>query len=269
MFGFGAEFSPNVTLSFDSQSLTSAEIGSMSFVPPHITPPDSPIAKAVLLAFSIFMSLVMIVFVGIVSIDFLSEMAGQPFFGAQSPPLDLEFLPEQDTLTEFKSPFELISPKHQTRMRCSDIVVIYTRRFPDASTMPPDLIIDTIRYPWEWQYGNNTWFARFSLPVGLHHVQVEEAEAEFFVEASDAPFLSPESWTWNFSHPGTDQMERCHDCHVLIDVPSGPLTLGQGKAIGIWKGIASCFDCHDVVEHEYRHVAVQPADKCLRCHAMH
>ena len=241
----------------------------MSFVPPHITPPDPPIAKAVLLGFSIFMSLIMVVFIGFICIDFLAEMTGHPFFGTQSSPQDLEFLPDQDSIAESKLPFELITPKHQTQMWGTDIVVIYTRRLPDSSTMPPDLMIDDVRYPWEKQYGNNTWFARLSLPVGLRHVRVEEAEAEFFIETADSSVRSQEPWLWNHPHPGTKEMDQCHVCHVILDVPTDPLALGRAQGIGVWKGITSCFDCHDIEEYEYRHAAVQPAKQCLRCHTVH
>ena len=241
----------------------------MSFVPPHITPPDPPIAKMVLLAFSIFMSLVMIIFIGFVSIDFLTEMTGHPFYEMQFSPQDLKFPPDKDDIATFKPSFELITPKHQTQIWGSGIVVIYTRRLPDSLAMPPELMIDNVRFPWEKQYGKNTWFSRLSLPVGLHHVQVEGAEAEFFIETADSSLRSPEPWLWNHPHPGTDQMDQCCVCHVMVDMPIDPLAQGHDKAIGTWKGIESCFDCHDVNEFEYRHAAVQPANQCLRCHAVH
>jgi hypothetical protein len=57
----------------------------------------------------------------------------------------------------------------------------------------------------------------------------------------------------------------------MIEQPTDPAASGRNKAIGAWKGIASCFDCHEAAKHEMRHTVIQPiaTDKCLRCHAMH
>jgi hypothetical protein len=46
-----------------------------SFIPPDVTPPDPPEAKAVALAFSIFMFAVMLAFTGFVCVEFLAEMS--------------------------------------------------------------------------------------------------------------------------------------------------------------------------------------------------
>ena len=80
-----------------------------SFIPPEVTPPDPPEAKVVAFAFSAFMSVVLILFIGYVSIDFLTDIfwhsvphdARQELtFSEQHESLLLEFLgipfPEQD-----------------------------------------------------------------------------------------------------------------------------------------------------------------------------
>ena len=241
-----------------------------SFIPPNVTPPDPPEAKAVALVFSIFMSVIMISVVGLVCIDFIAEMAGFPLFSKIQPtPQDISPFAEEETMETIKSPFELITPKHETLMIGPEIVVIYTRRLPDGFPDPPELLLDNTPHPWEEQFGNNTWFARLQLQVGQHHVQVEESEAGFFVENPDSSLRAPLRWTWNRPHPDTDKTDRCSDCHERGE-SADPLTMNSNQAIGNWKGSASCFACHDKEEHAILHAIIQPAmQKCLRCHTVH
>ena len=153
----------------------------------------------------------------------------------------------------------------------TEVVVIYTRRAPNQSAMPPNLVVDDGRHPWEAQYGDNTWFARLPLLPGPHRVQVEESEADFFIETLTSTERSIEQWTWHRPHPDTNKIDKCHDCHVIVGQPSDPLAMGRRPAIGAWKGIASCFECHEAMQHNIRHAVIQPmpTDQCLRCHAMH
>jgi len=242
-----------------------------SFIPPNVTPPDPPEAKAVSLIVSVFMSILLIAFIGFISIEFLADMAGVPFhFGVQPPPLADLPSAEPDSREELKSPYELMTPKHQTQRMGPEIVVIYTRRTPVPAAIPPELMIDDTQRPWEEQYGDNTWFTRCQLQAGLHRVQVEDAEAELFVETLDSPMRSLEQWPWHMPHPDTDKTDRCHDCHERID-PSATGINKANHAIGAWKGIASCFGCHEVERHNILHAVIfpTPTDKCLRCHAMH
>jgi hypothetical protein len=153
-------------------------------------------------------------------------------------------------------------------MQGPEIVVIYTQRISGAT--PPTLLIDDVPHPWETQYGTNTWFARLALKTGLHRVQAEESEAEFFVETLDSSLRSSELWTWHRPHPGTDNTDLCYGCHEMHNVPTAPFAAGHNKAIGLWKGIASCFECHNAEAHAIRHAALQPiTNQCLRCHTMH
>ena len=229
-----------------------------SFIPPHITPPDPPEAKAVAVVLSIFMTLGMIVFIGVITFNFLAEMAEQ--HRAVQIPEDIP--PERVPGGEFKHHFELITPNHQTQMFGPDIVVIYKRRLPNSSAEPPHLLMDTVKHPWEKQFGNDIWFARLKLSAGLHRAQVEEAEADFFVATSDSSLRCTEPWAWNNPHPGTDDTALCYACHV-------PLVQGRNETVGVWRGIVSCYECHDEGEQNIRHAAVQPADQCLRCHGIH
>jgi len=243
-----------------------------SFIPPNVTPPDPPEAKTVALVFSVLMSVILIAFIGFISVEFVADMAGHPFhFGIQ--PLPPDVLPplESDIREESKPPCELVTPKHQTLMMGSEIAVIYTRRLPDQPAMPPDLVVDGVRHPWDTQYGDNTWFARLPFQAGPHRVQVEESEAEFFVETLDSPIRSSEPWAWNMPHPDTHKIDQCHDCHEMPEQPAGLLATGCRSAIGAWKGTASCFACHPVERHDMLHAIIHPipADQCLRCHAMH
>jgi hypothetical protein len=241
-----------------------------SFIPPNITPPDPPEAKVVALVFSIFMLVILIAFIGVVSIEFLADMAGYPLIvGTQQPLQDAFLLEEKESTEEPKNLRELMTPRHQTQMRGPEIVVIYTRRLPDESAVSPELLIDGTRHPWEEQYGGNTWFARLQLPAGLYHLQVEESEAEFFVETLDSSLRSLDSWVRHRPHPDADKVDRCSDCHEMVAQPTAPFS-SRNKAIGAWKGVASCFDCHDAEKHNIIHAIVQPmADQCLRCHVMH
>ena len=49
-----------------------------SFIPPDVVPPEPPGAKTITLIFSVFMSVVLIAFIGFVSIEFLADIAGIP-----------------------------------------------------------------------------------------------------------------------------------------------------------------------------------------------
>jgi hypothetical protein len=232
-----------------------------SFIPPNVTPPDPQAAKVVALIFSMFMAILMIVFIGFVCVDFVTEMADLPWkFRDPQPSLqDVPLFADEETIEESNHPFELITPKHRTQMQGPDIVVIYTQRDPDDPAPLPKLLIDNAPLLWEEQFGNNTWFARLHLQAGLHRVRVEESESEFFVETWDSPMQSPEEWAWNRPHPNTDKTNRCTDCHER-----------SHQAIGAWKGIGSCFGCHDEEEHAARHADIpSSSNRCLRCHTIH
>ena len=242
-----------------------------SFIPPNVIPPDPLVVRVTGLVFTVFMSVVMILIIGLVCIDFIAEMAGISLISEKLPSLrDVSLFAEEETIEKFKAPFELITPKHQTQVKGPEVVVIYTQRLPDGLAIPPELLLDGSPHPWEVQYGNNTWFARLQLQAGQHHVQVEEAEADFFVETPDSPLRSLELWIWNHPHPDTDKIDRCSDCHERGDQPVNPLVTNCNQGIGTWKGIASCFACHDEDEHKALHAIIHPAVKyCLRCHTVH
>jgi len=246
-----------------------------SFIPPNVTPPDPPKSGVVALVLSVFMSVALIGLIGFISIEFFADMAGHPLnFGRHPLSPDIVLPLESDGIEIPKIPCELITPKHQTLMMGPEVVVIYTRRTLDQGTKQPDLVVDDVHHPWEAQYGDNTWFVRLQLPAGLHRVQVEESEAEFFVEILTSTERSMEQWGWHRPHPDTNKLDQCNDCHEMDYQPTNlsamPL-IGRRQAIGAWKGIVSCFECHESEEHDVRHRVIQPmsTDQCLRCHAMH
>ena len=243
-----------------------------SIIPPHITPPDPLAARILALVFSVSLSVVLILFIGFMGIEFLLDMLGQPLVSVIQPPsYNVEPFAEQDILNLPKSPFELISPKHHTQTQGPEVVVIYTRRLPeDHHEMPPNLLIDDAPHPWDVQFGDNTWFARLQLQSGLHRVQVEETEAEFIVATADSLLQSPGEWTWNRPHPDTDKIDRCFDCHEISVQPTDLLTKNRTFTLGVWKGAESCFACHDREEHALRHAALKlTTNQCFRCHSMH
>jgi len=49
-----------------------------SFIPPNVTPPEPPEAKVIALIFSVVMSVVLIVFIGYICIDFLADITEYP-----------------------------------------------------------------------------------------------------------------------------------------------------------------------------------------------
>ena len=248
-----------------------------SFIPPNIEPPDPPEAKVVALIFSIIMAVIMIAGIGYVCVDFVADMMGQPmFFAAKQPPMEVAEFPKV-SVEEIKDPFELVTPRHQTRMRNPKVVIIYTVRLPGCPASPPNLIIDGIQHPWEMQYGNNTWFARHTFEPGEHRVQAAESEAVFLID----PLLgtgigsarwSPEQWAHISLHPGTNEVDQCGSCHEMRGQPASFSSENRGMTIGQWKGITSCFasGCHKEEDHESIHRVVQPAtNMCLRCHSLH
>jgi len=61
-----------------------------AFIPPDVTPPPPPEARVVALVFSVFMSVILLAFIGFVSVEFLADMAGHPLrFGRQPLPPDV------------------------------------------------------------------------------------------------------------------------------------------------------------------------------------
>jgi len=246
-----------------------------SFLPPHIVPPDPPEAKIVALVFSVVMSALMILFAGFVGIEFFFDMLGRPlYFAAQQPILDVPMLTEPSTADESKSPAELITPKNMTQRRGADVVVLYTIRSPEllSSQVPPDFTINNVRYPWDVQYGSNTWFARVHLPDGRHHLCVADTEIEFYTtqEEEDKTLINEALYRRHRFHPDTDKPNRCSDCHEMSRQFFEPSVTGRGSSIGAWKGIASCFDCHEEEKHDSIHAALLPiSNQCLRCHSTH
>ena len=242
-----------------------------SFIPPHVTPPDPPEAKAAALWFSIVMSLILIVFAVFICVEFFADMIGHPLdFAPQPPPLESALIPDQNRTSEVKKTFELISPKHQTQMSGPKVAAIYTHRSPDLPAVPPSLLLNGKPHSWEIQYGNNTWFAQLELEAGNHHLQVDEAEADFFVSMPHSLLQSLEPWAGIRPHPETKKTDRCNGCHEVFEEPTHPLIARSGRAIGAWKGIGSCFSCHEEEDHETRHIVVLPvSDQCLRCHTIH
>ena len=243
-----------------------------SFVPPHVTPPDPFAVKVVALVFSMFLSVVLMLFIGFMGIEFLADMLGQPLtLGTQVPSHDIYPLTEQDSITLLESPYELITPKHHTQMLGPEVVVIYTHRVQeDWHAMPPDLLVDGTAHPWEIQFSDKTWFTRLQLQAGLHHVQVGKTEAEFFVETVDSSLRSPEEWAWNRPHPDTNKIDRCYDCHEISVQSMDPLATSHDLTLGVWKGAESCFACHEREEHALRHAALKStANRCFWCHSMH
>ena len=242
-----------------------------AFIPPNVTPPDPPEAKVVAFIFSSLMLVVMLTFVGFVCVEFFAEMIGHPLYFTSPPQKNETVFSKPDIKRSTEAPFELVTPKHQTQMKGPGIVVIYTQRESDSSTTPPKLLLDGKPHPWKTQYGDDTWFARCQLEAGLHRVQAEQAEAEFIVaESDDFVPQSPDQWAWHHPHPGIDDVERCQDCHTMVDIPIATFSADRRKTIGSWKGRASCFNCHDADEYAIRHAALQPmSNQCLRCHSMH
>ena len=243
------------------------------FIPPNVTPPDPPEAKAVALVVSAVLTLILAAFAGFIVVEFAAEMAGYPIGLARNEPAQETSPQIQDSGEELKEPFELITPKNQTQIRGSGVVVIYTERTVPATL--PSLWIDGIRHPWDMQYGDNTWFARIQLPAGKHCVQTGQAEAEFFVVMPDSTLHSPEPWKQSHSHLDTDKVDRCIDCHEMPPKPGDLLTAERSKAIGVWKGASGCLasECHGVEKHESDHRFIlsptERSPRCIRCHQIH
>ena len=231
--------------------------------PPDVTPLP-PVMKAMALTFSVFMTLALLAFIGFITVEFVADLTGHPLFFARPGPVEKESsLIETNTEVVPKSPFELITPKHQTQIGGPEVVVIYTVR--EGSTTLPELRINDVQHRWQMQFGGNTWFSKIHLPEGLHHLQVGEAEAEFFVSTPDATEHLAVPWLRHIPHPDTDQIDRCVDCHEMP--PS------QDRVLGAWRGTSSCFVCHDENVHSISHRFVQPMVeqplRCVRCHTSH
>lgn len=230
---------------------------------PEIVPPLPPAVKAIVLAFTAGMTLFMIAFIGLLSVDFVAEIIGHPLRFIELESFDDDSLPtERDEVEKLNRPFELITPQDQTQIQGPEVVVIYTVR--EKSESPPSLRINDVLHLWEIQYGSNTWFARLQLPAGVHHLQAGEAEAEFFVNMPDSTKRLPELWLLNRPHPSTNDADRCVDCHEMSS---------RRETIGAWLGASSCFTCHDEDAHRNAHRLILPTTdrgiQCARCHTIH
>ena len=244
-----------------------------SFVPPDFIPPLPPVVKVIMLAFSALMTLALIALIGFIIVEFTADMAGHPLGFIRLDQMREESLFAEQDEEGLKSPFELITPKHQTQMFGPEIVVIYTVRSMPTAT--PDLRVNDVPYPWEVQYGDNTWFARLQLPEGSHYLRAGEAEAEFVVvsaDSTDSTHLLSEFW-YHDPHPGTNEINRCADCHEMSDQMTNLAEIPRGGTIGIWKGVSSCYVCHDEEKHTITHRSILPMTgqqpRCVRCHAIH
>ena len=243
-----------------------------SFIPPNSMPPYPPIIKLAALIFSAFMALAFILMIGIICIDFIAEIMGHQLYPDRVLQHQEHSLSPIEPFEETRSPVELISPRHHTRIRNSEVIVIYTVRSADDPSKPPPLMINGVLHPdpWEMQYGKNTWFTRIALEPGEHCIRVAEEEAEFSLEPLGSERWTFEQWSWSYPHPDTDKPDRCSDCHVMFGSPAGLLTERKDLSIGKWKGAQSCFACHNEEDHKSVHSTLQPtSNRCLRCHTMH
>ena len=245
-----------------------------SFIPPE--PPFPPIAKAAMLVFSILMTLALTMFVGFILVEWTMDLTGhRSWIGVPAPMEEEPFSWESETTEELKSPFALIAPRDQTQIQGPEIAVIYTVR--TMLTSLPDLLINDSPYPWDVQYGENTWFARIHLPEGLYRLRAGEAVADFFVVAPETahnlPEHLPDFWKQHHPHPDTNVVHRCGDCHEMLGQPTDRFVVPRGGTINAWKGASSCFACHEMEEHEKVHRFVLPTtaqnSQCIRCHAIH
>ena len=244
----------------------------ISFIPPNSMPPYPPIIKLAAIIFSAFMALMFALIIGIICIDFVAEITGHQLYPHTALQRQDHVLPHIEPFEETRSPAELISPRHQTRIKNSEVIVIYTVRSPDGLSEPPPLMVDGVLHPepWEMQYGRNTWFTRLALEPGEHSVRVAEEEAEFSLEPLGAERWTFEEWMRSYPHPDTDKPYRCGDCHVMFGRPAGLLTERKDMSIGKWKGAESCFACHNEEDHQSIHRMLQPtSNRCLRCHTIH
>ena len=247
---------------------------SMSFYTAHpdSPPPLPPIVKGIVLVLSVFMTLVLIAFIGFITFDFVADIAGFPLRFADPNPTHWGVVStEQDIGRELKGPFELITPNDQTQMPGPEIVVIYTVRTSLGTA--PDLLIKGVPHPWEMQFGDNTWFARLQLSPGKYHIQAGEAQADFFVVAPDTASDTLDPWMWHRPHLETNDVTRCDQCHAMSEALVATSMPDRDRAIGSWKGIASCFACHDEKDHAVVHRFILPRTeqnlRCARCHTIH
>ena len=246
----------------------------MSFNTSHSDgpPPLPPLANWIGLVFSVFMTITLSAFIGFIVIDFVAEMTGHPLRFFESAPTDAEAVPtEWDDKRELKSPFELITPRNQTQLLGPEVVVIYTVRAAPAAS--PDLLIKGVHHPWEMQFGDNTWFVRLQLPEGIYHIKAGEAEADFSVVAPDSISPLDDYWVLHHPHLETNDIARCSLCHEMSEESVYIPLPNRDRAIGSWKGISSCFACHDEQEHTAAHRFILPRTdrslRCVRCHTIH
>ena len=239
-----------------------------SDVPPPQLP---PVAKGIVFVFTILITLALLAFIGFIAVEFTAEIVGHPLNFGRSVPMEGALPTEQERERALKGPFELMTPKDQSQIWGPEVVVIYTVR--KTPTVVPDLWINDVQYPWEVQYGENTWFARLQLPAGRYHLQAGEAVADFVVETPNSVQRAPGHWLLNIPHIGANEVDKCNKCHEMTESSISLSMPGQDRAIDTWKGALGCFACHDAEKHATDHRFVLPSTdrdlRCIRCHTIH
>lgn len=242
-------------------------------------PPESRYLVMIISAVCVVALLGLIVFV---VVEFSMDMAGHPI---EFVPSDLpesegnaeDALPGPLSLNDIQARFSLLSPANETRVKDGKVFLLCTWRPVPGRPGPPvtmQLLVDESPEAWDMQFGSNTWTASLELPPGVHNLRCSGFEVNVFVEASgEAGTPSSQDHRPLFhAHPDIDDTQRCFDCHHKIEGPDDLVRRGRNWTLGVWKGSATCFDCHDhqVDDFEKSHGhLLEPIEDCHLCHAVH
>ncbi|MDR0870702.1 MAG: hypothetical protein LBN39_07915 [Planctomycetaceae bacterium] len=232
---------------------------------------DPPEMKYIGMFLSGAVCILLLALTGFIVFEFLMDTAGYPLYPPPKTPVQSaseqeQFVNEPLTAEQIAEHTKMLSPLPDSivSMPKTPILCTWTGKhlFPLLSM---DLSVDGIPVQWEMQFGSNTWVANVELPDGEHILRTPVSEMTFFTGTSADSKRKPMKM-----HPDSTNVQRCGDCHHLIDRSNDLVRKGHGLTIGAWKGNESCTECHHQREFWDKHLSVaHPEENCGKCHIIH
>ena len=204
-----------------------------SFIPPDVIPPDPPEAKVVAFVFSAFMSVVLIMFIGYVCIDFLADIVGysssqntlqEHALTEQYEPLLSEFLgihfPGQDFGTGFG--YELTSEDRERAIRRLQAMFLQTE----------EVSMEIICWDDRQQYITETHWLSWDNDLATELCEQANFINDTFIVSDSDIYVPVVVFTF---FPSGVKMNARENFHApLVDKPAMNITLGIGTQR--WEG---------------------------------
>ncbi len=254
-----------------------------SIIPPDIPIPEPPDPiKLIGAAVSVFLSILFVSFILFLFVDFSLEQLGKPIRStvSSSPEFEDHEPPRRKrvfTAEELLSQFRFVTPLDRVWINGNHLTVLcrWTSPDPDIESPPvqPQLLIDETLVPWTVCFGPDVWLANVVMRSGEHHLRILGKDFNvFFHKAKPKGSADTEKlWKQLIVHEGTDDPNRCDECHVMIEGKADVVRKGRGLTVGPLRPFETCFDCHEPAKVDRRHAKLPepPSQNCSSCHRLH